>query len=64
MSGGTAGLRSAPLSSLDEVFKQQESVNAPEVDEMGGQANRDIDWRYAAVEQSDHDLVLHPEQLE
>ena len=29
MSGGTAGLRSAPLSSLDEVFKLQESVNAP-----------------------------------
>ena len=29
VSGGTAGLRSAPLSSLDEVFKLQESVNAP-----------------------------------
>lgn len=28
-SGGTAALRSAPLSSLDEVFKLQESVNAP-----------------------------------
>ena len=29
VSSGTAGLRSAPLSSLDEAFKQQETVNAP-----------------------------------
>jgi len=29
VSSGTGGLRSAPLSSLDEAFKQQESVNAP-----------------------------------
>ncbi len=28
-SSANAGLRSAPLSSLDEAFKQQESVNAP-----------------------------------
>ena len=29
VSSGNAGLRSAPLSSLDEAFTQQESVNAP-----------------------------------
>jgi hypothetical protein len=33
------------------------------MDEMGGQADRHLNRRHAAMEQRDRDLLLHPEQL-
>ena len=35
-----------------------------QMDEVAGQADRDIDWGHAAAEQRIGDLLLHPEQLE
>ena len=59
-----------PSSAFGAAFESRRGVQAAtesecsQVDEMGGQADRDIDWRHAAVEQRDRDLLLHPEQLE
>ena len=64
VSSGTAGLRSAPLSSLDEEFKQQESVNAPKWTKWEDKQIETSIGDMRQLSNRDHDLLLHPEQLE
>ena len=59
-----AGLRSAPLSSLDEAFKQQESVNAPKWTKWEDKQIETSIGDMRQLSNRDHDLLLHPEQLE
>lgn len=74
-SGGNTGIGSAPLSSLDEAFKQQESVNAPkwtkwedkQIETSIGdvrQLNNETMISYSVLNSSNQPIEIVPPQIQ